>query len=120
MIVDTNGFILYIGTLSEARSKGKSYRHHEIDLNGSFVLPGFIDTHVHPVEGGIEATKYDELHISTTFLSLILDTESFYMTRNLAKKFMTLFEIMWKGTKTKNGFLEVAGMYDTGVDDQHD
>ncbi len=46
------GRIVYIGEDSQVGNWiGPLTR--TIDLSGRFVLPGFIDTHVHPVEGGI-------------------------------------------------------------------
>ena len=51
-IVIKAGRIVYIG---EDRQVGNwiGPLTRTIDLSGRFVLPGFIDTHVHPVEGGI-------------------------------------------------------------------
>jgi predicted amidohydrolase YtcJ len=32
---------------------------HEVDLAGGLLLPGFIDAHVHPVQGGLERRACD-------------------------------------------------------------
>jgi predicted amidohydrolase YtcJ len=35
-----------------------------VDLEGGLLLPGFIDAHVHPVQGGLERARCDLSHIS--------------------------------------------------------
>jgi len=37
----------------------------EVDLAGGLVLPGFVDAHVHPVQGGLERIRCDLSHLST-------------------------------------------------------
>ena len=46
-----NGRIVYLGTSNEAR--GRADGSPEIDLDGRFVLPGFIDSHVHFWRSGL-------------------------------------------------------------------
>ncbi|PKU86198.1 hypothetical protein MA16_Dca002029 [Dendrobium catenatum] len=48
-----NGRILRIGT--DAHVRGLiGYRTHELNLEGKVVLPGFIDSHVHLISGGLQ------------------------------------------------------------------
>ncbi|WP_210506141.1 amidohydrolase [Naasia sp. SYSU D00057] len=51
-----------------------------VDLAGGMLLPGFIDAHVHPVEGGIERRRCDlsGLHTREQYLEAIAD----YARRN--------------------------------------
>ncbi|WP_433013176.1 amidohydrolase [Kribbella sp. CA-294648] len=35
-----------------------------VDLDGGLLLPGFVDAHVHPVQGGLERARCDLSHIS--------------------------------------------------------
>jgi hypothetical protein len=49
----TGDRITFVGSSARARARSGS-RTRELDLGGRLVLPGFIDTHVHPVSGGIE------------------------------------------------------------------
>jgi hypothetical protein len=49
----TGESIAFVGSSAEARAlAGRATR--ALDLGGRLVLPGFVDTHLHPVSGGIE------------------------------------------------------------------
>lgn len=63
-IVIDDGRIVYVGTSDSARSfVGRETE--VLRLSGRMVLPGFHDTHVHPVTGGIELGECD-LNPATT------------------------------------------------------
>lgn len=49
----TNGRISFVGTDQEA-VKHAGTLTHVINLRGKMVLPGFIDSHIHPVQGALE------------------------------------------------------------------
>ena len=52
-IAISHGKIVFVGKNSEV-GKFKAPRTRVIDLKGKMVLPGFIDSHVHLLEGGVE------------------------------------------------------------------
>ena len=55
-IVISNGRILYVGSnAGAARFIGPSTK--VTDLNGGFVMPGIVDGHLHPLEGGLKLQK---------------------------------------------------------------
>ncbi len=57
-IAITNGRISYVGTTAGAHNMaGKTTK--VIDLRGKFVLPGFHDSHVHLIDGGVEMIQCD-------------------------------------------------------------
>lgn len=56
--------VIAVGNLAEV-SKAVSSGAEKIDLQGKFLLPGFIDSHIHPIEGGlslITADVSDKVH----------------------------------------------------------
>ncbi|MGE3525656.1 MAG: amidohydrolase, partial [Gemmatimonadales bacterium] len=55
-----DGRMVFVGTDSGVR-RWIGERTRVLDLPGRFVMPGFIDTHVHPVTGGI---KLGECHLN--------------------------------------------------------
>ncbi len=59
-----SGRIVYVG--SDAGISGWiGEKTKTIDLSGRFVMPGFIDSHIHAVEGGIGMTRCDLLSSET-------------------------------------------------------
>jgi predicted amidohydrolase YtcJ len=63
-VVIDSGRIVYVGTNDSARAfvgRGTT----STDLGGRMVLPGFHDTHVHPVTGGIELGECDLNPVTT-------------------------------------------------------
>src|SRR5579884_1684665 len=48
-----NGKITKVGTTRQVFSTERGPRTLRIDLNGRTVLPGLIDSHVHPIEAGL-------------------------------------------------------------------
>jgi predicted amidohydrolase YtcJ len=53
-----DGRIVYVG--NSAGASGYVGRDTEVvELNGRMVLPGFHDTHVHPISGGVELGECD-------------------------------------------------------------
>lgn len=74
VIAVKDGVIAYVGT-----SKPEKLSSHEtIDLNGSFVMPGFMDNHVHFMEGGAALASVDLRDANTPeiFSSRIIDFAS--------------------------------------------
>ncbi|MET1059510.1 MAG: amidohydrolase family protein, partial [Nocardioides sp.] len=45
----------------------------EVDLAGGLLLPGFVDAHVHPVQGGLERVRCDlsEAHTREDYLRIV-------------------------------------------------
>lgn len=66
-----NGVIVAVGDdrLVQAAPAGAS----RIDVNGGLIMPGFVDAHVHPVEGGLDRLRCDlaEADSRETYLDLI-------------------------------------------------
>jgi hypothetical protein len=56
-VVVSNGRITAVGGDDVRRQAGAGA--HEVDLAGGLLLPGFIDAHVHPVQGGLERRACD-------------------------------------------------------------
>jgi predicted amidohydrolase YtcJ len=54
-LVVRDGRIAFVGSTAEARSKAGSLP--VIDLRGQFVMPGLVDGHMHPLEGGQKLMK---------------------------------------------------------------
>ena len=54
-LVVKGGRIAFVGTPQEARKQGATLP--VVDLNGQFVMPGLIDGHMHPLEGGQKLMK---------------------------------------------------------------
>lgn len=54
----SNGKIVYVGSSSGAEALATA-RTRVFDLKGRMVLPGFHDSHVHPVSGGVELGQCD-------------------------------------------------------------
>lgn len=59
-----NGKLIYVGTTSGAR-RFCNERTKVVDLAGKMVLPGLHDTHVHLIDGGVEANHCDLARIET-------------------------------------------------------
>ncbi|MFN8196010.1 MAG: amidohydrolase [Nocardioidaceae bacterium] len=53
-----DGRIAAVGTTSELRAAAPTGAR-EVDAAGGLITPGFVDAHVHPVEGGIERMRCD-------------------------------------------------------------
>ncbi|CAD6267370.1 unnamed protein product [Miscanthus lutarioriparius] len=54
------GRVLRIGTYESVKLKG---RHtHELSLSGNVVLPGFTDSHVHFIDGGLQVNPPTRKH----------------------------------------------------------
>lgn len=53
LLVGPDGFVAAAGSLAEARAAAAAASVEEHDLGGLFVLPGFVDTHVHLVPAGL-------------------------------------------------------------------
>jgi predicted amidohydrolase YtcJ len=55
------------------RSSGLDHRSTDVDLRGGLIAPGFVDAHVHAVQGGLERIRCDlsELHTREEYLAAI-------------------------------------------------
>jgi predicted amidohydrolase YtcJ len=53
-----DGSIVAVGTTAEVRKLADA-KTHAVDLKGAFVVPGFIDNHVHFINGGLALAQVD-------------------------------------------------------------
>ncbi len=51
-----NGRIAYVGTTAAAKAMAGPATH-VIDLHGRMLMPGLVDGHMHPLQGGIQLLK---------------------------------------------------------------
>ena len=77
-----NGRIVYVGTDKGAEA-WTGPRTKVVDLGGRMVLPGFEDSHVHPVEGGIDLGRCVLNDFTTE--KQILDAVADYAAKNPTK-----------------------------------
>jgi predicted amidohydrolase YtcJ len=59
----SDGRIVAVGSDAEIGTKFRS--NNDVDLKGKMVLPGFIDAHSHPIEGGVELGQCDLSEMAT-------------------------------------------------------
>ena len=62
--------IIAVGNLPDV-SKALSASAEKIDLQGKFLAPGFIDSHIHPIEGGVSLISADVSDRVTTIDQLV-------------------------------------------------
>src|SRR3954453_23487536 len=53
-----SGRIVSVGA-SDRTAGDRTAATEVVDLDGGLLLPGFVDAHVHPVQGGLERTRCD-------------------------------------------------------------
>lgn len=68
-VLSEDGRIVAVGDLGRGDTAGAEV----VDVSGGLVVPGFIDAHVHVVQGGLERTRCDlsELHTRPDYLTHI-------------------------------------------------
>ncbi len=62
--------IVAVGNLPDV-SKAVSASAEKVDLQGKFLAPGFIDSHIHPIEGGVSLISADVSDRVTTIDQLV-------------------------------------------------